>query len=117
MAQSRPGLKRMTQYPVCMEEYSGDDTHIECSFTSMEQCKNGSSAITGRCFENLYYKPPPPEPAPVAETPPDPAAKSKKQRRSSDLIRNSACEFGLERAGVEAPRRRVRVGIIFVKSP
>ena len=68
------------KYPVCMEEYSGDDTHIECSFTSMEQCKNGSSAITGRCFENPYYKPPPPEPEPVAETPPAPAAKSKKTK-------------------------------------
>ena len=65
------------KYPVCMEEYSGDDSHIECWFASMEQCKNGS-AITGRCFENPYYKPPPPEPEPVVETAPAPAVKSKK---------------------------------------
>ena len=67
------------KYPVCMEVTTGDDSHIECWFSSMEQCKNGS-AITGRCFENPYYKPPPPEPEPVAETPAAPAAKSKKTK-------------------------------------
>jgi hypothetical protein len=45
------------KYPVCMEVNTGDDNHIECWFTSMEQCKNGSAG-TGRCFENPYYKPP-----------------------------------------------------------
>ena len=62
-------------YPVCMIVSSGDDSHTDCSFTSMEQCKNGS-AVTGHCFDNPLYKAPPPELAPVAETPPAPAAKT-----------------------------------------
>ena len=72
------------KYPVCMDVSAGEDSHIECSFTSMEQCKNGSEG-TGHCFENPYYKPPPPEPDPVAETAPAPApapaAKTKKTKK------------------------------------
>jgi hypothetical protein len=68
------------KYPVCMEVNAGEDSHIECWFTSMEQCKNGSTG-TGHCFENPYYKPPPPEPEPVAETAPVPAAKTKKTKK------------------------------------
>jgi len=63
------------KYPVCMEVSIGDDSHIDCWFASMDQCRNGSAG-TGHCIENPYYKPPPPEPEPVAETPPQPAAKS-----------------------------------------
>ena len=67
------------KYPVCIEVLDSSGGRIECWFTSMEECKNGSTS-TGRCFANPYYKPPPPEPEPVAETPPAPAAKSKKTK-------------------------------------
>ena len=67
------------KYPVCMEVRDSSGPHINCWFTSMEQCRNGSAG-TGSCFANPYYKPPPPEPEPVAETPPAPAAKSKKTK-------------------------------------
>jgi len=63
------------KFPVCMEVAIGDDSHIDCWFSSMEQCRNGSTG-TGHCIANPYYKPPPPEPEPVAEAPPQPAAKS-----------------------------------------
>jgi hypothetical protein len=68
------------KYPVCLEVIDTSGGRIECSFTSMEQCKNGSTG-TGSCFANPYYKPPPPEPEPVAETAPAPAAKSKKTKQ------------------------------------
>ena len=67
------------KYPVCIEVLDSSGGRIECWFTSMEECKNGSTG-TGRCFANPYYRPPPPEPEPVAETPPAPAAKSKKTK-------------------------------------
>ena len=63
------------KYPVCMEVNDSSGPHIDCWFTSMEQCKNGSTGA-GSCFVNPYYKPPPPEQEPVAEIPPQPAAKS-----------------------------------------
>ena len=68
------------KYPVCMEVRDSSGPHINCWFTSMEQCRNGSVG-TGSCFANPYYKPPPPEPEPVAETPPAPAPKSKKTKQ------------------------------------
>ena len=45
------------KYPVCLEVVDTSGGRIECSFTSMEQCKNGSTG-TGSCFANPYYKPP-----------------------------------------------------------
>ena len=68
------------KYPVCLEVIDTSGGRIECSFTSMEQCKNGSTG-TGSCFANPYYKPPPPEPEPVAETAPAPAVKSKRAKQ------------------------------------
>jgi hypothetical protein len=41
-----------------MEVYGADGSRIECFFTSMEQCKLGTTA--GMCFNNPYYVPPPP---------------------------------------------------------
>ena len=68
------------KYPVCMEVRDSSGPHINCWFTSMEQCRNGSAG-TGSCFANPYYKPPPTEPEPVAESPPAPAPKSKKTKQ------------------------------------
>jgi Protein of unknown function (DUF3551) len=64
-----------TDYPVCMEALdAGTGTHIECSYTSMEQCKQGAS---GSCFKNPSYVPQPAEAEP-AETEPAHAANPKK---------------------------------------
>jgi Protein of unknown function (DUF3551) len=69
-------------YPVCMEADNGEGSHIDCAFTSIEQCKNGVNS-TERCFTNPYYKPPPPEPEPVAEAaPPPPPAKAAKSKKT-----------------------------------
>lgn len=68
------------KYPVCMEAMDTSGARIDCWFTSMEQCKNGSTG-TETCFANPYYKPPPPEPEPAADTPPVAAAKSKKTKQ------------------------------------
>ena len=48
-------------YPVCMEAYGSDGSHIECYFTSMAQCKEGTVGFPGVCFNNPYYKAPPVE--------------------------------------------------------
>ena len=72
-----------SKYPVCMEVMDTSGARIDCWFTSMEQCKNGSTG-TETCFANPYYKPPPPEPEPVAELPSSPQRNQK--RRSSDLV-------------------------------
>jgi len=61
-------------YPVCMEKYGEDGSRIECFFTSMAQCKEGTRASAAICFDNPYFKPPAPEAAPAAQTAPAPAA-------------------------------------------
>jgi Protein of unknown function (DUF3551) len=61
-------------YPVCMEVYGSDGSHIECFFTSMAQCKDGSKGFPGICFNNPYYVAPPVEAAPAAQTAPAPSA-------------------------------------------
>jgi len=60
-----------------MEVNDSSGPHIDCWFTSMEQCKNGSTGA-GSCFVNPYYKPPPPEPAAKSNPP---ATKSKKMKQ------------------------------------
>jgi hypothetical protein len=61
-------------YPVCMEVYGSDGSHIDCYFTSMAQCKGGTQASAGICFNNPYYVAPPAEAAPAAQTAPAPSA-------------------------------------------
>jgi Protein of unknown function (DUF3551) len=55
-----------TDYPVCMEALdAGGGTHIDCLYTSIEQCRQGAVGTPGTCFNNPSYMPPPPEPASV----------------------------------------------------
>jgi Protein of unknown function (DUF3551) len=64
-------------YPVCMEVYGADGSRIECFFTSMAQCKEGTQATAAICFDNPYYVAPPAEAAqsaPAAQTAPAPSA-------------------------------------------
>ena len=42
-------------YPVCMK-VSGDPMYFECRFTSMEQCREGTRAMSAECVVNPYYK-------------------------------------------------------------
>jgi hypothetical protein len=65
-----------TDYPVCMEAIDGGGTHFECSFTSIEQCRQAGIG-TPNCFKNPDYVPRPAEAAP-AEAAPDPATNPKK---------------------------------------
>jgi Protein of unknown function (DUF3551) len=61
-------------YPVCMEAYGSDGSRIECFFTSMAQCKEGTQAFAGICFNNPYYVAPAAEAAPAAQAAPAPSA-------------------------------------------
>jgi hypothetical protein len=79
------------KYPVCMEVNAGEDSHIECWFTSMEQCKNGSTGTVSRTPITSHRRP---NRNPLLKLPPSLQRKQKRQR--SDLIRNSGREFGLE---------------------
>ena len=72
-------------YPVCMEVYGGDGSRIECFFTSMEQCKMGTSGTPGQCFNNPGYVAPAPEPvAAVAEPAPVKPAKPKSTKSAKN---------------------------------
>jgi Protein of unknown function (DUF3551) len=70
-------------YPVCMEAYGADGSRIECFFTSMEQCKLGTTGTAGMCFNNPYYVPPPPEVATAPQTEPAPPVKPAKSPKSA----------------------------------
>jgi hypothetical protein len=55
-----------TDYPVCMEALdAAGGTHFECSYTSIEQCRQGAVGTPGTCFKNPSYVPPPPQPASI----------------------------------------------------
>jgi hypothetical protein len=72
-----------TDYPVCMEALdAGGGTHIDCLYTSIEQCRQGTVGTPGTCFNNPSYKPPPPEPASV-QTQSAPPAKPGKPAKSA----------------------------------
>ncbi|GIQ78150.1 DUF3551 domain-containing protein [Bradyrhizobium sp. RD5-C2] len=47
-------------YPVCLEVYGGRLTpeYIDCSFTSLPQCKATASGRSATCSVNPYYKGP-----------------------------------------------------------
>jgi hypothetical protein len=64
-------------YPVCMEAISSEGTRIDCIYTSIEQCRQGTVGSSGSCFKNPSYVPRPAEAAP-AQTEPAPAAKPAK---------------------------------------
>jgi hypothetical protein len=72
-----------SNYAVCREVYGADGGYIECTYTSIEQCKGSQSGMGGDCFNNPTYVAPPPAPEEAAPAPPPapvPAA-SKKARR------------------------------------
>jgi hypothetical protein len=74
-------------YPVCIEAYDDNGSRIECSFASLEQCKQSASGSPGMCFNNPSYVAPPPEPvAAVAEPAPvKPAKKPAKSAKTAKL--------------------------------
>lgn len=51
-------------YPVCMEVYGGRLTpeYIDCSFTSLPQCKATASGRSATCSVNPFYKGPKTQP-------------------------------------------------------
>ena len=64
-------------YPVCMEAISSEGTRIDCMYTSIEQCRQGTFGSSGTCFNNPNYVPRPAEAAPTP-TEPAPTAKTGK---------------------------------------
>jgi hypothetical protein len=64
-------------YPVCMEAISSEGTRIDCMYTSIEQCRQGTFGSSGNCFKNPSYVPQPAEAAP-AQTEPAPEPKPRK---------------------------------------
>jgi hypothetical protein len=63
------------KYPVCMEVSDGDGGRIECLFTTMAQCKEGTQGgVAGLCLNNPYYVVPAPEAPPATQTTPAPSA-------------------------------------------
>jgi hypothetical protein len=43
-------------YPVCIKVY-WPDNHIDCSFTSIAQCKATASGRAAECYINPYFTP------------------------------------------------------------
>jgi Protein of unknown function (DUF3551) len=76
-------------YAVCMEVYDASGSRIECFFTSMEQCKLGTTATAGSCFNNPYYVPPPPEAATAPQTEPAPPVKPAKSPKSAKSAKSA----------------------------
>ena len=72
-------------YPVCMEAYGMDGSRIECFFTSMEQCRLGTSGTSGTCFNNPAYVAPPADAAaaPTEAAPPPKPTKPAKSAKSA----------------------------------
>jgi hypothetical protein len=78
-----------TDYPVCMEAIDGGGgTHFECSYTAIEQCRQGAAGTPGTCFNNPNYVPPPPEPA-SAQTEPAPTAKPAKPAKPVKPVKSA----------------------------
>jgi Protein of unknown function (DUF3551) len=70
-------------YAVCMESYGSDGTRVECSYTSIEQCKLGATGTPGTCSKNPYYVPPAPEVATAPQTEPAKPVKPAKSPKSA----------------------------------
>jgi hypothetical protein len=51
------------RYPVCMKLFGGgrfgEGAWIDCSFTSLEQCRASASGRAAMCDPNPYFAPPP----------------------------------------------------------
>jgi Protein of unknown function (DUF3551) len=58
-----------SKYPFCKEAYDSSGSVIECSYTSMEECKMAAERY-GMCSNNPYYVAPPPEETRPAESAP-----------------------------------------------
>lgn len=46
------------RYPVCMKVYAGDDSGgewIDCSYSSLEQCRASASGRPAMCDPNPYF--------------------------------------------------------------
>ena len=56
-------------YPVCMEAMSSEGTRIDCMYTSIEQCRQGTFGSSGNCFNNPNYAPRPGAEAPAQTAP------------------------------------------------
>ncbi len=56
-------------FPVCMELTDDNGTREECTFQTMEQCRESARSMPGSCFPNPYYKP---SAAPAADVAPEP---------------------------------------------
>ena len=43
-------------YPICLQSYGlGGGYNIDCSYTSMEQCRATASGLSATCDANPYY--------------------------------------------------------------
>ena len=42
-------------YPVCIQTYGITGNAIDCSYTSMEQCRASASGRAAQCISNPYY--------------------------------------------------------------
>ena len=42
------------RYPVCIELYTIDGRSIDCSFTTIAQCKATASGLSAECYANPY---------------------------------------------------------------
>jgi hypothetical protein len=45
------------RYPVCIEIYTIDGSHIDCSYNAMAQCAATASGQAARCYTNPYAAP------------------------------------------------------------
>ena len=43
------------RYPVCFEGKIGDSYRIDCSFTSLDQCRMTASGLSATCRANPYW--------------------------------------------------------------
>jgi hypothetical protein len=44
------------RYPVCLQTWEwGGATNINCSFTSLDQCRATASGLSGMCYANPYW--------------------------------------------------------------
>jgi len=43
------------RYPVCFEGKLGDTMRIDCSYTSLDQCRMTASGLSATCYANPYW--------------------------------------------------------------
>ena len=43
-------------YPVCLQKWGeGGGSNIDCSYTSLDQCRATASGLSGMCYANPYW--------------------------------------------------------------